>query len=278
MAASSVMRLSEKPPRAPVASLTARMTFLGTQLLTNPPTSSFVSWVCGPFAQSTTKEKDMGRDSDIDSEDGFLFRVQGHSGGKRAGAVVVGLISDTPHQGHHGRLRRRRLRLAGAGDLRPGRAGLRDGLCAGGHRARPRSPDEAQHGPDGHGREGRGARAVQDRPQGRRGRLLPGRHHGLARRDADPRGRRRGGLLRRGHRGHGLRAAEVPGAAPLRRDRRLDPARALGQGPRGAPEAARPHLRRRRPRLHCDERGSFHKASHEQARERTIAFFREHLG
>ena len=28
----------------------------------------------------------------------------------------------------------------------------------------------------------------------------------------------------------------------------------------------------------CDERGSFHKASHEQARERTIAFFREHLG
>ena len=28
----------------------------------------------------------------------------------------------------------------------------------------------------------------------------------------------------------------------------------------------------------CDERGSFHKASHEQARERTMAFFREHLG
>ena len=28
--------------------------------------------------------------------------------------------------------------------------------------------------------------------------------------------------------------------APLRQDRRLDPARALGQGPRGAPEAARP--------------------------------------
>ena len=64
-----------------------------------------------------------------------------------------------------------------------------------------------------------------------------------------PRRRRRRGLLRRGHRGHRLRAAEVPGAAPLRRDRRLDPARALGQGPRGAPEAARPHLRRRRPRL-----------------------------
>jgi carboxymethylenebutenolidase len=28
----------------------------------------------------------------------------------------------------------------------------------------------------------------------------------------------------------------------------------------------------------CDERGSFHKPSHEQARERTIAFFREHVG
>jgi carboxymethylenebutenolidase len=28
----------------------------------------------------------------------------------------------------------------------------------------------------------------------------------------------------------------------------------------------------------CDERASFHKPSHEQARERTIAFFREHLG
>jgi carboxymethylenebutenolidase len=28
----------------------------------------------------------------------------------------------------------------------------------------------------------------------------------------------------------------------------------------------------------CDERASFHKASHEQARERTIAFFREHIG
>jgi len=28
----------------------------------------------------------------------------------------------------------------------------------------------------------------------------------------------------------------------------------------------------------CDERASFHKASHEQARERTMAFFREHLG
>jgi carboxymethylenebutenolidase len=28
----------------------------------------------------------------------------------------------------------------------------------------------------------------------------------------------------------------------------------------------------------CDERGSFHKASHEQARERTIAFLRQHVG
>jgi carboxymethylenebutenolidase len=28
----------------------------------------------------------------------------------------------------------------------------------------------------------------------------------------------------------------------------------------------------------CDERASFHKPSHEQARERTIAFFRQHLG
>jgi carboxymethylenebutenolidase len=28
----------------------------------------------------------------------------------------------------------------------------------------------------------------------------------------------------------------------------------------------------------CDERASFHKPSHEQARERSIAFFREHLG
>lgn len=28
----------------------------------------------------------------------------------------------------------------------------------------------------------------------------------------------------------------------------------------------------------CDERASFHKPSHEQARERTLAFFREHLG
>ncbi|HUS97512.1 MAG TPA: dienelactone hydrolase family protein [Hyphomicrobiaceae bacterium] len=28
----------------------------------------------------------------------------------------------------------------------------------------------------------------------------------------------------------------------------------------------------------CDERGSFDKASHELARERTIAFFREHIG
>ena len=28
----------------------------------------------------------------------------------------------------------------------------------------------------------------------------------------------------------------------------------------------------------CDERASFHKASHVEARERTIAFFREHLG
>jgi carboxymethylenebutenolidase len=28
----------------------------------------------------------------------------------------------------------------------------------------------------------------------------------------------------------------------------------------------------------CDERASFHKPSHEQARERTIAFFREHVG
>jgi carboxymethylenebutenolidase len=28
----------------------------------------------------------------------------------------------------------------------------------------------------------------------------------------------------------------------------------------------------------CDERASFHKPSHEQARSRTIAFFREHLG
>jgi carboxymethylenebutenolidase len=28
----------------------------------------------------------------------------------------------------------------------------------------------------------------------------------------------------------------------------------------------------------CDERGSFHRPSHEQARARTMAFFREHLG
>ena len=28
----------------------------------------------------------------------------------------------------------------------------------------------------------------------------------------------------------------------------------------------------------CDERGSFHKASHEQALERTMAFFKEHVG
>lgn len=28
----------------------------------------------------------------------------------------------------------------------------------------------------------------------------------------------------------------------------------------------------------CDERASFHKASHEQARERTLAVFREHVG
>jgi carboxymethylenebutenolidase len=28
----------------------------------------------------------------------------------------------------------------------------------------------------------------------------------------------------------------------------------------------------------CDERASFHEPSHEQARERTLAFFREHLG
>ena len=28
----------------------------------------------------------------------------------------------------------------------------------------------------------------------------------------------------------------------------------------------------------CDERASFHKPSHEEARERTIAFFRQHLG
>ena len=28
----------------------------------------------------------------------------------------------------------------------------------------------------------------------------------------------------------------------------------------------------------CDERASFHKASHEEARQRTIAFFRDHLG
>jgi carboxymethylenebutenolidase len=28
----------------------------------------------------------------------------------------------------------------------------------------------------------------------------------------------------------------------------------------------------------CDERGSFHEPSARQARERTIAFFREHVG
>jgi len=28
----------------------------------------------------------------------------------------------------------------------------------------------------------------------------------------------------------------------------------------------------------CDERGSYHEPSHKQARERTIAFFRQHVG
>ena len=99
----------------------------------------------------------------------------------------------------HRPLRRRRLRRAGARDLRPRGAGLRDGLHAGDieqGRAVRRQAQPGQLVMDVRA----AVRSCQGRAQGRRGRLLPGRHARVARRHAHRRRRGGGGLLRRRHR------------------------------------------------------------------------------
>ena len=71
--------------------------------------------------------------------------------------------------------------------------------------------------------------------------------------------------------------ATVPGDAPLRGDGHSDPQGALGEGaahPSGDPV----HVYPAGHGFSCDARGSFHEPSAKQARERTMAFFRQHIG
>ena len=72
-------------------------------------------------------------------------------------------------------------------------------------------------------------------------------------------------------------SAPVPGDAPLRGNRHGDPEGALREGAAHPPDAPRPRVSRRS-RLQLRRRGSYHEPSARLARERTLAFFRQHVG
>ena len=225
----------------------------------------------------------MGEMLTLTAEDGFrLSAYKATPAGKPRGAVVV--VQEIFGVNHHIKAVTDGFAADGYVSLAPAifdrvEPGFETGYAPADIERGRATRMKLQPRPDGHGREGRGAGAVQDRPQGRRGRLLPGRHHGLAGRDADSRRRRRRGLLRRGHR-----------RTPLPSSRSARCMLHFGETDASIPPEHWDKIRAAHPKLpvhiyagaghgfSCDERGSFHKASHEQARERTIAFFREHLG
>ena len=125
-----------------------------------------------------------------------------------------------------------------AGDVRPGREGCRAGLHPGGHRQGPRLPHEAGRR-QGDGRR-RGRRGAPRGQETRHRRLLLRRHGRLVGRDAHQQVRGVVVLVRRRHRRHQGREAELPGADAFRREGRLDPDDRRRGDPRRAAEGGKP--------------------------------------
>ena len=89
--------------------------------------------------------------------------------------------------------------------------------------------------------------------------------------------RRGGQLLRRRRAGPRRRAAELPGPAALRRAGPRDPARGRREGCKAAHPELPVYIYPAGHGFNCDQRASYHAESARLARERTLAFLREHI-